>query len=51
MCSTINAQILGALFLLDKKKRMVILTGSRQNPTFFQEVSSLFVDLIKLLFS
>ena len=38
-------------FLLDKKKRMVALDGTRLNPTFFQEASNLFVDLTKSLFT
>ena len=46
-CSTINSHTQGALFLLYKKKSMVILTGTRLNPTFFQEVSNLLMDLIK----
>ena len=41
----------GALFLLHKMKRMVILTGNRLNPTFSQEVSNLFMDLVELLFA
>ena len=40
-----------ALFYIDKKKIMAILTGSRLNPTFSQEVSNLFMDLTKLLFA
>ena len=30
---------------------MVVLTETRLNPTFFQEASNLFKDLIKLLFA
>ena len=38
-------------FFFMKKKGIVVLIGTRLNPFFFQEVSSLFVDLIKLLFT